>query len=61
LLVGRHVGKEVGKDIEVVKNPECHHLQNILNEPPDDAINPYPERKKLSRSRKKTGASKILA
>ena len=59
MLVGRHVGKEVGKELEAVKNPECDHLQNILNEPPDDAINPYPQRKELLRSRRKTGASHV--
>ena len=48
-LVGRHVRKNVGEDIKLVKNGECENLQNILNEPPDDAIKPYPQRKQLSR------------
>ena len=48
-LVGRHVRKNVGEEIKFVKNGECENLQNILNEPPDDAKNPYPQWKQLSR------------
>ena len=59
-LVGRHVRKNVGEDIKLVKNGECENLQNILNEPPDDAINPYPQRQELSRS-SKTEQAKVKA
>ena len=44
VAVGGHVSKEVGTDLVTVKSPERAHLGQILNKPPDDAINPYPQR-----------------
>ena len=59
-FVGRHVSKEVGADLVMVKSPEREHLGQILNKPPDDAINPYPQRQELSRS-SKTEQAKVKA
>jgi hypothetical protein len=40
--VGRHVSREVGTDLVMVKRPERELLSQILEKTPDDGINPYP-------------------
>jgi len=46
-LIRRHVGERVGEDFEMIEEPKSQHLDNILDEPPEDAINPDPQRQEL--------------
>ena len=44
LVIEGHVSEGVGEEFEMVKGPDGQDLENILNKPPDDTVDPHPQR-----------------